>query len=237
MGADEPTEDEYTIGTFTPYSYYTGFIFPRNFDLYSKFLTFNGLPKHRKKWKKAHYYMAKMLTLGHGGKQLFLKNPTTSYRIPDILEMYPNAKFIHTYRNPYKVYSSTIKFFDEVFAIYTLQTWDKEKMKQDILDNYKLMYDRLEQDLSLIPEDKLVQCKYEDFIKNPAESLEAIYKKLNIDGWEEYKKDIIAYAELQRREYKPNIHNTDDDVIRRVNEHWNKMREDYEYEKLELSSK
>ncbi len=237
MGADEPTEDEYTIGTFTPYGYYTGFIFPRNFDLYSKFLTFDGMPKHRKKWKKAHYYMTRFLTLGHGGKQLFLKNPTTSYRIPDILELYPNAKFIHTYRNPYKVYSSTIKFFDEVFAIYTLQTWDKEKMKQDILDNYKLLYERLEHDLPLIPKDRIAHCKYEDFIKNPAESLKEIYKKLNISGWKEYKKDIVAYAELQKREHKSNIHNTDDDVIRRVNEHWDKMREDYKYEKREPNSK
>lgn len=237
IGADEPTEEEYTIGTFTPYGYYTGFIFPRNFDLYSKFLTFDGMPKHREKWKKAYYYMTQLITLGHGGKQLFLKNPTTSYRIPDILEMYPNAKFIHTYRNPYKVYSSTVKFFDEVFAIYTLQTWDKEKMKQDILDNYKLLYERLEQDLHLIPKDRLTHCKYEDFIENPAESLEKIYNKLNIDGWGEYKKDIIAYAESQKREYKPNVHNTNDDVIRRVNEHWDKMREDYGYEKLEPSDK
>jgi hypothetical protein len=237
MGADEPTEDEYTIGTFTPYGYYTGFIFPRNFNLYSKFLTFDGMPKHHKKWKKAYYHMIQLLTLGHGGKQLFLKNPTTSYRIPDILEMYPNAKFIHTYRNPYKVYSSTVKFFDEVFAIYTLQTWDKDKMKQDILNNFNLLYERLERDLHLIPRDRIVHSKYEDFIENPTESLENIYKNLNIDGWDESKKDIIAYAESQKSEYKPNMHNTDDDVIQRVNEYWDKMRQDYGYEKLELSVK
>jgi hypothetical protein len=195
------------------------------------------MPKHREKWKKAYYYMTQLLTLGHGGKQLFLKNPTTSYRIPDILEMYPNAKFIHTYRNPYKVYSSTVKFFDEVIAIYTLQTWDKEKMKQDILDNYKLLYERLEQDLHLIPKDNIVHCKYEDFIRNPSESLEEIYKNLNISGWEKYKKDIITYAETQKREYKPNMHNTDDDVIRRVNKHWHKMRDRYGYEKREPSNK
>lgn len=233
MGADEPTEEEYCLGTYTRYGYYTGFIFPRNFDLYTRFLTFEGMPKHLEKWKKKYYYLVQMLTLGHKGKQLFLKNPTNSYRIPHILKMFPNAKFIHTYRNPYKTYSSTLRFFDEVFAIFTLQTWDKEKMKQDILDNYKLLYEYHEKDLHLIPEDRIVHVKYEEFIKEPAANMERIYKELNIEGWDEYKDDIIAYAESQKREYKPNVHITDDDVIRRVNEHWDFMREKYGYERLE----
>ena len=190
MGADEPTEDEYTIGTFTPYGYYTGFIFPRNFDLYSKFLTFDGMPKHREKWKKAYYYMTQLLTLGHGGKQLFLKNPTTSYRIPDILEMYPNAKFIHTYRNPYKVYSSTVKFFDEVFAIYTLQTWDKEKMKQG--------WEEITADLTE-DERALVQRRtqaWKTFLKHP-ERITALAKNITEDFREVvepqgYKVQIVA---------------------------------------------
>lgn len=233
MGADEPTEDEYTIGTYTPFGYYTGFIFPRNFDLYSRYLTFKGMPKQREKWKKAFSFMNKMLTFGHKGKQLFLKNPVLSYRISDILEMYPNAKFIHTYRNPYKVYSSTVKFFDEVFAIYTLQTWDNEKMKQDILDNYKLLYQKLDEDLRLIPKENIVHSRYEDFIKDPINSLKDIYEKLNIGGWEEHKGNIISYAESQLKKYRPNVHVTDDDVIRRVNKHWDEMRKDYGYEKLE----
>jgi hypothetical protein len=91
--------------------------------------------------------------------------------------------------------------------------------------------------LHLIPEDNIVHSKYEDFIRNPSESLEEIYKNLNISGWEKYKKDIITYAETQKREYKPNMHNTDDDVIRRVNKHWHKMRDRYGYEKLEPSNK
>lgn len=233
MGIDEPTEEEYCIGTFTRYGYYTGFIFPRNFDLYSRFLTFEGMPKDRAKWKKAYYFLVQMLTYGHKGKQLFLKNPTHSYRIPDLLEMFPNAKFIHTYRNPYEVYLSTVKFFDEVFAIYTLQTWDKEKMKQDILKNYKLLYEYQNKDIHLIPEDRIVHIKYEDFIQQPAETMERVYKDLNISGWEEYKDDMIKYAESQKRDYVPNHHKIDSDTIQRVNEHWKDYIEQYGYEKLE----
>ena len=232
MGAEEPTEEEYCIGTFSKYGYYTGFIFPRNFDLYTKYLTFEGMPKHLKRWKKKYYYLVQMLTLGHKGKQLFLKNPSNSYRIREILELFPNAKFIHTYRDPYKVYSSTVKFFDEVFGIYTLQKWDEEKMKSDILQNYKLLYECQDRDLHLIPEDRIYHSKYEDFIKNPSEKMEEMYRHLKLDGWEEHKDGILAYAESQRRDYVPNTHTTDDDVIRRVNEHWDEYREKYGYEKL-----
>ena len=232
MGAEEPTEEEYCIGTYSKYGYYTGFIFPRNFDLYTKYLTFEGMPKHLKRWKKKYYYLVQMLTLGHKGKQLFLKNPSNSYRIKDILEMFPNAKFIHTYRDPYKVYSSTVKFFDEVFGIYTLQKWDEEKMKTDILENYKLLYECQDRDLHLVPEDRIYHLKYEDFIKNPSEKMAEIYGHLKLDGWDQYKDDITAYAESQRRDYVPNIHNTDNDVIRKVNECWDEYREKYGYEKL-----
>ncbi|MCE7739315.1 MAG: sulfotransferase [Candidatus Heimdallarchaeota archaeon] len=232
MGAEEPTEEEYCLGTFSKYGYYTGFIFPKNFDLYTKYLTFEGMPRHRKRWKKQFYYLVQMLTLGHKGKQLFLKNPVNSYRIKGILEMFPKAKFIHTYRDPYKVYSSTVKFFDEVFGIYTLQKWDEEKMKQDILDNYKLLYEYQDKDLHLIPEDRIFHMKYEEFIKNPSEKMAEMYKHLKIDGWDEYKDDIIAYAESQRRDYVPNVHKTDDEVIRRVNGNWNEYRKKYGYEKL-----
>jgi len=237
MGVEEPTEEEYCIGTNTRYGYYTGFIFPRNFDLYSSFLAFEGMPKHMAKWMKKYYYLVQMLTFGHKGKQLFLKNPTSSYRIPQILEMFPNAKFIHTYRNPYEVYKSTVKFFDGVFAIYTLQTWDKEKMKQDILKNYKSLYEYQDKDLHLIPEDRIIHVKYEDFIQTPKEHMERIYKHLKIDGWEEYKEDMNQYAESQKRDYVPNIHNIDDEAINNVNEHWDKYRKKYGYEKLEPKGK
>ena len=59
-----------------------------------------------------------------------------------------------------------------------------------------------------------------------------MYKYLKLDGWEEYKEDIITYAESQKRDYVPNVHKTDDDVIRRVNGNWDEYREKYGYEKL-----
>ena len=45
MTPEEPTEDEYSIGAYEKYSIYNGFIFPRNFKLYSRYNAFDGLRK------------------------------------------------------------------------------------------------------------------------------------------------------------------------------------------------
>ena len=113
LGSSEPTEEEYSIGAMSKYGYYNGFIFPRNFDTYSKYLSFERChPKHLKKWKKVYYNFVQRMTVKYPDRMLFLKNPTNSYRIRHILEMFPTAKFIHTFRNPYTLYKSTETFFD-----------------------------------------------------------------------------------------------------------------------------
>ncbi|MHA1873366.1 MAG: sulfotransferase family protein [Candidatus Heimdallarchaeaceae archaeon] len=237
MGAEEPTEEEYSIGAMSKYGYYNGFIFPRNFDQYTRYLNFEGLPKDLEKWKKVYYYFVQKMTLKYEGRQMIFKNPTNNYRIPHILEMFPNAKFIHTYRNPYEVYPSTYKFFEEVFAIYTLQTWDDEKMKLDILRNYKSLYEHLERDIKLIPKGNIVHLKYEEFIEEPMKHIDRIYSELGLELKEEYRENMRKYAETQKREYKPNKHRITDDVIERVNKYWSDYRDHWGYEKLEPSTK
>ena len=110
-------------------------------------------------------------------------------------------------------------------------------MKQDILDNFKLLYECHDRDLELIPQDRIVHVKYEEFVENPSKMMEHIYSYLKLEGWDEYKENMLAYAESQKREYIPNTHNTNDDVIRRVNEHWDEYREKYGYKKLEDKGK
>ena len=91
--------------------------------------------------------------------------------------------------------------------------------------------------MHLIPKDRIVHVKYEDFIQEPMVHMERIYKDLNLRGWEDHKEDMRQYAESQKRDFKPGKHNTDDDVIRRVNDHWDEYREKYGYEKLEPKGK
>ncbi|MFW9925039.1 MAG: sulfotransferase [Candidatus Thorarchaeota archaeon] len=233
MGSDEPTEEEYAIGAMDKYGFYNGFIFPRNFKLYSKYNSFKECStKDLERWKKSYNYFLKKMTLKYKGKMLFLKNPASTYRIKYLLEMFPNAKFIHIYRNPYNMYPSTLKFFREVFAIYTLQKWDDEEMQQGILDNYRQMYEIFNEERKLIPKENLIEIQYEEFIKDPMNYANKIYKDLHIDGFEEAKEAFQKYVNSQKT-YQPNTHKISDEIISKVNRNWDFIREQHGYERLE----
>ncbi|MHA1557212.1 MAG: sulfotransferase family protein [Candidatus Heimdallarchaeota archaeon] len=236
MGSDEPTEEEYAIGATDKFGFYNGFIFPKNFKLYSQYNSFDKCPpKDLVNWRKRYDYFIKKMTLKYEGKMLFLKNPANTYRLKTILDMYPNAKFIHIYRNPYEMYSSTLRFFREVFAIYALQTWKDEDLQEGILENYKEMYVKFNEDRNLIPKENLVEIQYEEFLKKPMHFIEKVYKDLRIDGFEDTKDRFVKYVESQAS-YTPNKHKISDDIITRVNKYWDFIREQHGYEKLEPNS-
>jgi hypothetical protein len=110
MTPEEPTEEEYSIGAYEKYSIYNGFVWPRNFKLYSRYNSFDGLPDDLERWKRRHHWFTRKLTASYHGKQIVYKNPTATFRIKHILQLYPNARFVHIYRNPYEVLSSNIRY-------------------------------------------------------------------------------------------------------------------------------
>jgi len=234
MTADEPTEDEYSIGTYEKYSIYNGFIFPRNFRLYSRYNSFDGLPEDLERWKKRWSWFNKKMSLRYPGRQMVYKNPTATFRIRHLLEMYPNAKFVHIYRNPYEVFSSNVKYHNEVFEIYALQTWDEEDMQETILENYREMYEKFDRDRHLIPEGSLVEVKYEDFIQDPMAHMKRIYETLGLDGYEEAVPRFQEHVDSQRT-YKANRHILSAGFIEKVNAYWGHILDRFGYERLDPS--
>jgi hypothetical protein len=233
MGSTEPTEEEYSIGAYEKFGFYNGFIFAKYFDRYSKYNSFDTCPKRDlEKWKNRYYYFVQKMTLKYQGRRMIFKNPANTYRIKHLLKMFPNAKFIHLYRNPYYLFLSTLKFYREVFAIYALQSWSDHKLQQCILNNYKEMYKKMDETRSMIPTGNIIDIAYEDFIKDPLKHVKRIYDELHIKGFETYKDNFIKYIETQKN-YKPNQHILTNDVIEKVNTHWDFAFQRFGYSKIQ----
>ena len=95
LGFATPQEDEFAYLLATFRSLYLGATFSRRQDHYERYLTFRDVPQEEiDEWKRAFLWFARKLTLKHG-RPLVLKSPPHTARIRLLLEMFPDARFVH----------------------------------------------------------------------------------------------------------------------------------------------
>ena len=201
LNVDLPQEEEYALGNISPYSFYNGWCFPRNMELYNNYVDMKDISKEKiEEFKKIYMYYVKKLTLYYNGKQLVLKNPSNTSRIKILLDMFPDAKFIHIYRNPYHVFLSMKRNIEKEMTLYCLQKpWDEETFEKSMVNLYNRMHAKYFEEKKLIPPGNLVEIRYEDFLVNPLEKMEKIYDQLEIAGFEENKKRFEEYIKSQSK--------------------------------------
>ncbi|MHA1630227.1 MAG: sulfotransferase family protein [Candidatus Heimdallarchaeota archaeon] len=233
LGLHEPQEDEYALANLTNYSLYHGIAFPKNIRFYARYCSMEGLPrKIVKKWTRVFLNFLKKVTYEAGGKQLILKNPAHTYRIGLLLKLFPEAKFIHIYRNPFDVFPSTLRMYEKMFPYFFLQKpFSMKEGKEIIFDLYEEMFQRFFMEKQLIPKGNLIEIKYETFIQNPLQGLEQIYSGLNLQGFEKVKDHFQHYVAAQKN-YQRNVHTLDKELEQEIATRWKFTLERLGYKKL-----
>lgn len=216
-------EDEFAIANMCAESFYHGWYFPREMKkLFHKFALFEGISdKERANWERVYLYNLKAATYHFGGKRLLIKNPVNTSRIPALLEIFPDAKFVHIYRDPYVVYKSSLRLHRSVIDLVGLQNVDDDLIEQNVLHFFRETMDRYFKDRHLIPEGNLIEVRYEDLEIDPIHEVERIYAGLDLPGWEAAKPDIQAFADSQRGYVKNRFTMSEADMLK-VEEHWEK---------------
>ncbi len=232
MGIDEPAEEVFALANMTRYAIVHMLSFPKRARFYARSAFYDDLNDRQKKRVKSSYSkIIKKLTY-YTGKRLIVKSPDNTCRINMLLDLYPDAKFIHIYRNPYKVFSSTMVMYDSLFPIFSFEDLDsieKGESETVILDIYEKLYKHYLIDKENIPEGNLIEIKYEDFIQNPKEYIKTIYKDLKLDGYSEVEKDLHNYIDSQKG-YKTNAFNKENLNIKRINKKMKFLFNQYGYE-------
>ena len=218
---DGPYEEEAGIAVLSPWSFFHCLHFARNAEeQYLKSIHFKNLKEEEKnEWKNNYLKFMKTVSYANNGKRLLLKNPANTARITTLLELFPKANFIHIYRNPYKVYLSTIKMRNRVLDKLALQNAQEKEIDKQVIENYKrLMKSYFDQEKQ-IPTNKLVNIKYEDLVSSPIEQVKKIYSRLELPGLEDALPEMQKYLEKQK-DYKTNIYSIDEKIINHVKNNW-----------------
>jgi len=141
LSTNFPQEEEFALSNMTHSSFYHFFYFPSmNDQLYRKYIQFEGISTREKnRFKNKYHELLVKVALNIRKDQLVIKNPVNTGRIKLILEMYPDAKFIHIYRNPIITYLSTFRFFKSLLPVTSLEKYNDKYITKIIIKNYKCL--------------------------------------------------------------------------------------------------
>jgi len=186
MDMDFPQEEEFAMMSLHPRSIYKVFYFPKDFDrIYQSDLHFERLQaKYRKGWEKKYITLVNKAMMSTGGSRYVSKNPCNIFRIKTLINLFPDARFIFIYRNPYLVVESLTNFMNAILPGSELQHLEGGIRRESIARLYKDSMDEYSKAKGLINPENLMEIKYEEFKDYPLTYLQEFYEKMNMPGFE-----------------------------------------------------
>ncbi|MBY0526430.1 MAG: sulfotransferase [Gemmataceae bacterium] len=232
MTWDQPQEDEFALCMLGQPSFYLNISFPNR--LFQDADIESLPPRARAAWKRTLYRFLQAVTLKRPGR-LVIKSPLHSKRIRVLLELFPEARFVHIVRDPYRVYASTIKMLRAMTSTFGLQRPTFAGLEELVLSRYPLMMGKLEADRPLVDPARFHEMHYEDLARDPVGQLRTLYDALALDGFAELQPRLEAYLAKQAG-YRTNRYHMEPGLRDEISRRWAEFIHRYGYDKEESPS-
>ena len=113
-----------------------------------------------------------------------------------------------------------------------LQHCGQAEIEQLILENNAKILHKYLSERELIPEGKLVEIGFDALEKAPMETIETIYKVLNLEGFEDARPAMLTYLEYVRQ-YKRNTYRSlSQRILKRIHSEWDFWFKEFGYNKI-----
>jgi hypothetical protein len=193
---------------------------------------FQGLSeKNLSEWRRVYLTVLRKSTYHSGGKRLVLKAPANSGRIPALLALFPDARFVHICRDPYQVFLSMQWVYQTVLPRAQVQKIDPDRVDAYIFKFYTMLMQKFLAEKELIPAANLVEVRFEDLEAEPLEQVRRIYERLDLPGFAQAEPAIQAYL-ASIAGYRKNEYQLTNEIIAKVNQHWGFAFEAWGYPRL-----
>jgi omega-hydroxy-beta-dihydromenaquinone-9 sulfotransferase len=222
VSATLPVEEEFAMACISDTSWVHSLYFPQSLTkVFDDEVIFSsqdrGVVDH---WKNRFHYFLKKISFKYKEKTLLLKSPANTGRLKEIVELFPDARFIHIHRDPYEVYQSCERLYEKILPILGLQKAQSGHVTEYIFYFYEKIYKKYLADKAQIPAHQLIEFSYHDFVTDPLSIMKRVYSQLGLGSFD----DARPYLENEVTEagnYQKNSYTTLDPRIKeRINSQW-----------------
>ena len=226
-GFDYPHEDEFALCSMGLTSPYVQFAFP-NRPQAEEFVDFDGVASTEvNRWKAGLRWFLQLLTL-RTGKRIVLKSPPHTARIRRLLELFPDARFVHIVRHPFEVFPSMVWTRKVNYRAHGLQRPCYDGMEEFVYRNFLRMHRAYRDQKDLIPPGNLCEVRYEDLIRDPLGNMQAIYEQLDLGEFDRVRPALDAYLAGQQG-YKTNRFHVSRETRAEISHRWAEFMHEYGY--------
>ena len=227
-GWNRPQEDEFALLTLNAPTPYLRMAFPNEPPPYLELLDMGQVaPGDRARFEQALLYFTRLITF-RTGKRLLLKSPPHTGRLETLARLFPGAKFIHITRDPYEIFSSTLRLWESLDDVQGLQRPHHGDLREFVFTAFERMYRGFESQRTKIEANAMLDLRYEDLVRDPLARVQAIYEQLHIDQFEPVAAKIRAHIGEQK-DYQPNQHRLEPELRTEIRQRWSGYFERYGY--------
>jgi hypothetical protein len=197
--------------------------------VYPEYLSLREVPEaDRAKWKHELLQFCKRAAL-RDNRRLVIKSPAHTARVRTLLELFPDAKFVHISRDPYALFRSTVGLWRSLNAEEGLQVVrDEHWVRPYVLDSLRRMYDAYLDDRDLLDANQLIELRYEDLVDDPKGQLRTIYERLDLGEFSRVESALDAHL-TEVRNYRTNRHSMNDETRELIRGEWSRYFDEFGY--------
>lgn len=224
-----PCEDEFAMCVWGFMSPYLTGVFPRRAAHYDQFLTFrNAPPQAVEEWKSIMRLYLKKLMFRHG-KPLILKSPTHTGRIKLLLDMFPDARFVHIHRDPFTVFQSMIHMYKTGLPFGRLQSTNAVDWTERAFRQYNEVYAAFFEERCLIAADRFHELGFEALEKDPVGEMRKLYEAIGLPEFARVEPALRMYVDSLSSYRKNKLPELATDVRNRIAGEWRRCFEEWGY--------
>ncbi len=229
-GWDRPQEDEFALALLGEPSTYTDIAFPNRPAMSPGSLDLSGLtPQQLARWKRTFYRFVQTVAV-QDSRPMVLKSPPHTARVPALLELFPDAKFVHLVRDPYTLFASTMNTWMSLSRKHGFQTpRGGPALEEKVFREFRTIHERYEAAKGLIPAGRLCEVRYEDMVGDIVGTVERVYRELDLGEFATVRPKLEAFA-ARSKGYETNKYELTEAMRGRIRDRWGDIIEKLGYE-------